>query len=122
MAQPTDCLTAAGAPFDYEASSGQYLDLGDYLLCAVPRLWGYAQIFFVAATLIIFMFLVYKTVTNRENSTVLEELAKQWPYVILLAIVAIGGAGTILNILLKFLGFGDVDYWLTGLNNFLKNL
>jgi len=120
MAEPLDCVAESKATLSY--SGGEFVDLGDYLLCAIPRLWGYAQIIFVAASLILFMYLVYRTVTNRENSTVLEELSKQWPYVILLAIVSIGGAGTILNILLQFFGFGSVDFWLTGLNNFLRNL
>jgi hypothetical protein len=125
MATPINCLEKAGATdsfWDPSSSDGSYLDLGDYLLCAIPRLWGYAQIIFVAVAIILVMYLIYQTATNRENSSVLEELTKRWPYVILLAIVAIGGGGTILNIIIKFFGFSDVDFWLKGLDDFISRL
>lgn len=119
-----NCFSAI--PWDLDPSSkqynGEYYDLGDYLACAIPNIFGYIQMIFVAAAIIIVMHLIYKTATNRDNTSVLEELQKQWPYTIILAIVAIGGAGTILNIALKFLGFGEVQIWLDVLNSFLERL
>ncbi len=118
-----NCLDSA--PWDAElisSTNGQYYDLGEYLLCAIPKLWGYAQIIFVTMAIIIVMRLIYKMVTNRDNTTVLEEVQKQWPYVILLAIVAIGGGGTFLNIALKFFGFGGVEVWFGSLSRLLIKL
>lgn len=117
-----NCL---GAPWDLKPFTddvGVHYDLGDYIGCALKDVVSSAQIIFVALALIIVMRLIYKTVMNRENSTVMEEVMKEWPYVLLLAIIAIGGAGSILDIILKFLGLGGVGTWLDGLNQFLDIL
>lgn len=99
-----------------------YYDLGEIIQCTVQGIWGVLQIIFIAMALILVSYLIFRVVTNRENSTVLQELSKQWMYVALLAVVAIGGAGTAINILLKFIGFGDVQYWLDALNQVLRDL
>lgn len=110
-------------PWDLQpltASSNEYYDLGDYIACTVSNVWTYAQIILIAVAIIMVMGLIYKTATNRDNTSVLEELQKQWPYTMLLAIVVIGGAGSLLNIALGFFGFGTVDIWLKVLTDFLK--
>jgi hypothetical protein len=95
------------------------LIFGDYLSCMIKNLFGVAQIIFIALAIIIVMYLIYRVFTNRDNATVLEEIGKHWIYVALLVVVAIGGAGTFINILLKFFGFEGFDYWLQQINTLL---
>jgi hypothetical protein len=132
MATPVNCLSTALSTNDtgahvtggdaWDTPTGQYIDLGKYIECTIPSIWTSLQIIFIAAAIIIVLYLIYRTATNRDNSSVMEELMKQWPYVLLLAIVVIGGAGTILNMILVFFGFRDVQYWLTYLSGFLNKL
>ncbi len=103
------------------ADSGYYFDVGSYINCAVPKAWTTFQIILVAVAIIISMFLIYKTAMNRENSSVLEELAHQWPYTLLLAFVVIGGGGFLLNLFLAFFGLGNVQFWLDALSTFVND-
>lgn len=96
--------------------------LGDYISCVIKQLWGVFQIIFIAVAIILIMLLIFKYVTNRENSKVLEEMGHQWLYIVLLVIVLIGGAGTLINIILKFLGFQGVQYWLDIFNQYMSDL
>jgi hypothetical protein len=91
--------------------------VGAYLLCAMPNLWGFFQTVFIAIAIIFTIFLIYKSVTSRENVKELETLPQRWMFLILFALLAFGAGGTLINILLKFLGFPTVQQWFDVLNN-----
>lgn len=97
-------------------------DLGTYLACILGNAWSILTIVLVGITVIIIALLIVKTIQNRENSKELPNIIKQWQYVLILAVVTIGGIGSFINIILAFLGLPTIDKWLEILNDFLATL
>lgn len=95
--------------------------LGKFLPCFLEQTWGFMQKIFVAAAIILGMFLIYKTFTNRDNPKVLEELPSRWGYLILFALLAFGAGGTVLNFAFKLFGFGTLNSWIKPLTDLFAN-
>lgn len=96
--------------------NGEPPKLGEYLPLFLKGLWKFFQKIFIALALIMGMYLVFKTFTNRENSKALEELPSKWMYMVVFLFLAFGAGGTILNFILNLFGFGNIDAWLGPLN------
>ena len=96
-------------------------NLGEYLDCVIPALFNVAQLILVALAIIMTILLLYKTfkTLGEANSQELQELPQKWVYIFLLALLTFGAGGTILNIILRLLGFGTVQTWLNILNEWL---
>ncbi len=97
--------------------------LGCYIECVLPTVWTMVTYIFAAIAIILVIVLIYKTVTayGSGNAQSLQELPMKWAYVLILALLAIGVGGTILNILLPWLGFPGVDDWIEVFQAFLDN-
>ena len=93
---------------------------GEYTVCFLSRIWGVGQWIFIVLAIIFTTILIYKTITNRENSKVLETLPTQWMYLIIFFFLAFGAGGIILNFALRLLGFGGVDTWIAPIETILK--
>lgn len=100
--------------------TGEPPALVTYLECVLPRVWGIVQTIFVTIAVILAMYLIFKTVTSRDNPDELAQLPSKWMYLIVLVLLAVGAGGTFLNIMLRFLGFGDFDTWLQIINDTLE--
>lgn len=106
-------LSIAAGGYDL---NGEPPKLGDFMPWFLKNLWSFFQKIFIAVALIMGMYLVFKTFTNRENSKYLEELPSKWMYMVVFVFLAFGAGGTILNFVLKVFGFGSIDTWLGPLN------
>lgn len=95
-------------------------ELGPYISCVAGQIFGAVQMIFVAMAVILVLYLIFRTITQRDNQQAMQEIPKHWLYVIILAFLAIGAGGTMLNILLKFLGVGDFQHWLDIFNEFIR--
>src|SRR3990167_5020082 len=92
VTSPSFAAVSCYGPLDQDPKA-----LGEILPCFLEQIWSFFQMIFVAAALIMGMFLVYKTFTNRENPKVLEELPIKWGYLVIFTLLAFGAGGTILN-------------------------
>jgi len=115
-------MASCNYTFDLDSSTGNYYDLGTMITCILGNVWGLVRIILAGALIIMMSLLILKTIQNRENPKVLPELGKNWMYLLLAVIVAIGGAGTLLNILLPFFHLPPVQHWLDIANEFFGNL
>lgn len=97
-------------------SANEPKTLGEFLPCFLNQTWRFMKKIFIAAALILTMYMIYVTAKNRDNPKALEELPTKWAYVIIFALLAFGAGGTALNIVFKFLGFGALDEWIKQLN------
>jgi hypothetical protein len=89
---------------------------GAGLKCVLENVWGFMSKIFVAIAIIMTMFLIFKTVTSRENEKELAEIPKKWMYMIIFVLLSFGAGGTVLDFTLRLFGFGGVDSWLLPLN------
>lgn len=96
-------------------------DLGDYLDCAIPRIFSAFRTILVAIAIIFTLLLTYRMLTNTTNSKIMEEIPTRWLYLLIFVVLIVGG-GSALNIILKFFGFGGVDTWLQIINNLIMKL
>lgn len=117
---PSSSCSVPGGCYNWDNPSM----VGDYLQCAIPRFWCVFKRVLIALTILFTLILIVKTVIalGSANSQEIQQLPMRWVYLILLAFVAIGAVGAILNILLKFFGFGDVNSYLPALNEILNFL
>jgi hypothetical protein len=111
---------AAGCTYSWDDADNT--GFGNYLSCIIQNTWSTISLLLVAFAIGLAGFLIFKTATQADNEKAWEELPKRWLYLFLLAFIAIGAGGTIINIMLNVLGVGDVDYWLIQLNNLLGNI
>ena len=118
---PTAYAAAAPCIVDWDPTPPAYVDLGDYLSCAIPRVFSAFRTILVAIAIIFTLLLTYKMLTNTSNSKVMEEIPQKWLYLIYFVVLLVGG-GTLVNIILKFLGFGGVDPWLALFTNMIDKL
>lgn len=116
LAFPSGVL-AASCGYDWDNAP----DLGDYLNCAIPQIFGAFRTILVAIAIVFTLLLIYKMMTNTSNSKVMEEIPQKWLYLIYFVVLLVGG-GTLVNIILKFLGFGGVDPWLALFTNMIDKL
>lgn len=101
----------------YGTLDGDPPKLGVFLPCFLEQTWKFIQKIMVAIALIMGMFLVYKTFTNRENPKALEEIPMRWMYMIVFIFLAFGAGGTLLNFVFKLFGFGTLNNFITPLND-----
>jgi len=116
LALPSSAL-AASCGYDWDNAP----DLGDYLNCVIPQAFGAFKTILVAIAIVLTLLLIYKMMTNTSNSKVMEEIPQKWLYLIYFVVLLVGG-GTLVNIILKFLGFGGVDPWLALFTNMIDKL
>lgn len=88
----------------------------------IPNIWTFMQRIFVAVAIILTMYLIYKTVTSRDNPEELKSLPLKWMYLFIMLFLAIGLGGSLLNMIFEFLGFGSIDSYLDLLNTYLTEL
>ena len=95
--------------------------LGCYVDCSLGNIVNVAQLILVGVAIIMAIFLIYKTVKaiGSADSQQLQEIPQRWIYLFLLALIVIGAGGTMLNIIMNFLGFGPVSTWLNTFNDLL---
>lgn len=65
-----------------------------------------AQLILIAIAIILTAYTVYQTVVSQGKPKEMEALPEKWKSIVIMLIMA-GGGGAIINIALKFLGFGD---------------
>ncbi|PIR42952.1 hypothetical protein CO058_00015 [candidate division WWE3 bacterium CG_4_9_14_0_2_um_filter_35_11] len=118
---PTAYAAAAPCIVDWDPTPPAYVDLGDYLSCAIPRVFSAFRTILVAIAIIFTLLLTYKMLTNTSNSKVMEEIPTRWLYLMIFVILIVGG-GSALNIILKFFGFGGVDTWIQILSDMIDKL
>lgn len=117
---PSPSCSVPGGCYNWDNPS----KVGDYLQCAIPRFWCVFKRVLIALTILFSLILIVKTVIalGSANSQEIQQLPMRWVYIILLAFVSIGAVGAILNILLQFFGFGDINSYLPALNEILDFL
>jgi hypothetical protein len=106
--------------YDYENATS----VGAYLECMLPSLWTATSLAFAGIALILIIYLVFKTVTayGGANAQSLQEMPMKWAYLLLFVLLAIGVGGTIINIVLPWLGFPGMLYWTGAFQEFLNEL
>ena len=120
ITSPRSTFAAGTVCYDWENATS----VGNYLECFLPQAWDFFKVILIVLTIIFTIWLIIKTVlaVGSANSQEIQGLPVKWIYVILLAFVAIGAAGSIINILLKFFGFGDFNTLIDPINTILDNL
>ncbi len=93
--------------------------LGAFLKCMIPRAWQIVQYLMIGIAIVVLMWRIFHTVINRENSKELEQMPTQWFYTIIFLLLAVGAGGTVLNLVFKLLGLGDLSLWINPLNSVL---
>lgn len=109
---------ASACDYNWETLSDP---IGDYVGCVIGEAFKKVRAIVVAITIILTMFLIFKTVTSVGKPKILEELPQKWLYLILLVILVFGG-GAIINITLKFFGFGNFATLVKPFDDFLNLL
>ena len=82
------------------------------------------QVIIATIAIIIVLITLYKTFTTlgSANSQKMQELPTRWIFTLLLIFIVAGGGTAILNIFLKLLGVGDINYWIDQFNQIINTL
>lgn len=94
-------LWNVNSPSDFGAGA-----IGNTVDALLTKAFDIAQTLLIAAAIILTAHTVYKTVVSQGNAKEMEAMPEKWKSIVIMLVMA-GGAGAIINIALKFLGFGD---------------